>query len=200
MPQEAHDEPRRDPEIAPPLVERVGQSGEHRVERHASVGMRLRIEEYLDMRDVLGRDFLQISESQIKKILPRSQHGHPGVIEVKKFLQRIEAVSIPDRLDAGIRQRHAISPRERHHHLGFQRALDVKMQFRLRHGRNKAAETRLVDERGPSVVPYGELIGRIRPSLTRTRPSDCRSSVAAIRAVIDRSDSPGRTATRERSL
>ena len=50
--------------------------------------MSLRIEENLDMRDVLARDFLQISESQIKEILPRSQYGHPGVIKVKKFLQR----------------------------------------------------------------------------------------------------------------
>jgi hypothetical protein len=130
--------------IPPRLVERVGQSRQHRVEGDPAPGVTLRIEEHLDMLDVLRRHLGEIGEGEIEKVLPGPQHGHAGIVEIEKVLERVETIGVPDRIDIGIGQRHGVTLGEFQHHLGFQGPLDVKMQFRLRHGRNEAMQPCLV--------------------------------------------------------
>ena len=72
MPQEAHDQPGGDAEVPPALVERIGQPGQHRIERDAAFGMALRIEEDLGMGYILRCDLFQIGEGEIEEILAAS--------------------------------------------------------------------------------------------------------------------------------
>ena len=88
-------------EIPASLVQCVGQPGQHGVERDAAIGMRLRIEEDLHMGDVLGGDFFKVGVGQVEEIQPGEQHGHSGIVQVEKILQRAEA----DRLAGSPRRR-----------------------------------------------------------------------------------------------
>jgi hypothetical protein len=144
VPQKAHDQLGCDPELPLRAVEGIRQSGHHRVEGNAAPGMPLGIEEHLDMPHILGRHPGEVGEGEIEEILPGPQHRHAGVIEIEKVLERVEPIGRPDRVDVGIRQRHAVARGEVHHHLGLERPLDVKMQLRLGHGRDELMKPRLV--------------------------------------------------------
>ena len=144
VPQKAHDQLGRDPKLAPRPVERIRQAGQHGVEGDAAPGVTLGIEEHLDMLRILHRHAREIGAGEIEEILPGPQHRHAGIVEIEKVLERVETVGVPDRVDIGIRQCHAVPLGERQHHLGFQRPFDVKMQFRLRHLRNETMKPCLV--------------------------------------------------------
>ncbi len=126
------------------LVEGVGQPRKHRVEGDAAAGVPLRIEEHLDMAHVLLGHAREIGIGEVEEVPARVQHRHPGVVDIEEVLQRVEAVGGPDRVDIGIGQRDAVAPGERHHHLGLERPLDVKMELRLRHRRDEAVKPCLI--------------------------------------------------------
>ena len=154
MAQETHDQLRGHPEVAPRLVERIGQSRQDGIERHPPPGVALRIEEYLDMGDILSGGFFQVGERQFEKVFPGEQHRHAGVIEFEEILERAETIRLADGVEVRIGQHDTVALGERDHHFGLQGALDVQVQFGLWHCRDEAMETCLVDGPGPCAVRW----------------------------------------------
>ena len=96
-----------------------------------------------------GSDLLQVGKCEIEKILPDAQHGHSCVVKVKKILQRGKPIGVSYGLHASVGQHDIVPFGEPHHHLGFQRALDMKVQFCLRHCGDEAVKARLIDRIDP---------------------------------------------------
>ena len=138
--QEAQDQPRAD---APP---RLGlgagalQAVEHGLEGDAARGVGLRVEEQLGMDDIVVVRALEVGDGEIEEVLLVDQRRRAGVIQVEKALQVGEGVGGARGLHAVPRQRHAVTAREREHHLRLERALDVQVQLGLGQGADEGFE------------------------------------------------------------
>src|ERR1700726_3390375 len=106
-------------------------AGNDRLERDPPVGMGLGIEEDLRVLYALAGGPCHVCPGQVVEILFLEQYPAAGVIDVEERLQVAEYVGTADLLNRGIGQANAVSTGQREHQLGFERALDVKMQLGL---------------------------------------------------------------------
>jgi len=96
---------------------------------HVARGMRLRVEEYLGVMDVVGKRARHISGRHVVEILLGEQHAGARVIQVEKRLQIVEGVGGTYFFHRRIRQLHAVALSQCKHQFGFERAFDVDVQF-----------------------------------------------------------------------
>jgi EAL domain-containing protein (putative c-di-GMP-specific phosphodiesterase class I) len=89
----------------------------------------LRVEEHLDMPDIVGVRAFEVGPGQIIEILLRDEHGHGLIVDVEKVLQVAEPVRLPQRLDRWVGQADAVAARQREYHFGLEAALDVNVQL-----------------------------------------------------------------------
>jgi hypothetical protein len=129
--QEAQDQLARDAVAAMRVVHRVAQPGDHDLHRDAARGVGLRIEEQLGVHHVVGVRAGEVRHRERVEVAAVAEHGAAGVVEVEKRLQIVEVVGGAHRGDRGVRQRDAVLAGQAEHHLGLERALDVKMQLDL---------------------------------------------------------------------
>jgi hypothetical protein len=129
MAQEAHDQACRCAQLSPSIGYGAGQPFDHGRERDAAGRVALRVEEHLDVADIVGVRALEIGEGKVVEILLRDQHRHAEVVDVEKILQVAEAIRLPHRVDRRIRQADAVAARQRKHQLRLQAALDVDVQL-----------------------------------------------------------------------
>src|ERR1700730_13127937 len=106
-------------------------AGNDGLERDPPIGMGLGIEEDLRVFYALAGGPFQVCPGQVVEILLLEQYPAAGVIDVEERLQVAEYVGAPDLLNRGIGQANAVSAGQREHQLGFEGALDVKMQLGL---------------------------------------------------------------------
>src|SRR5438128_3799084 len=106
-------------------------AGDHRLERYASIGVGLRIEEDLRVAHALGGGPRQVGPGQIVEILFRQKHAAASVVDVEERLEIAEDVGAADLLDGGIGQLDTVAPRQLEHQLGLECAFDVQVQFGL---------------------------------------------------------------------
>ena len=141
--QEAQDQLRRDAEPRVRLGHRVAQPADHGVDRDATRGMRLRIEEQLRVDHPIGVRAREVRHRERVKIGAIAKHVAAGVIEVEKRLQVVERVGGAECLDRRIRQLDPVLAGEREHHLGLERALDVEVELDLGQAADQAVACRV---------------------------------------------------------
>ena len=129
MAQKAHDQAGPDARACRGIHDRAMETIDHGGECNAAGRMALRIEEHLDMHEIVGARPLQIGPGQIIEILFRDQHGHALIIDVEKILQVRKLIGLAQRLDRRIGQRNAIATRQRKHQFRLEAALDMNVQF-----------------------------------------------------------------------
>ncbi len=129
--QEAHDQFKSYTEARFAILQRAVYPVHGCVEFNASFGMRLRIEKYFDVPDVVSGSAFEIFVSQVMEVLLRDQDLRAGVIDVEEGLQVGELVCGANLIDTAIRNLYAVPLRELHHQLGLERAFDVQMKFGL---------------------------------------------------------------------
>ena len=105
MAQEAHDQAGLDAELAPGVDDRAMEALDHRRECDAAGRVALRIEEHLDMPDIVGVRAFEIGPGEVVEVLLGDQHRHAAIVEVEKILQVAKPVGLAQRLDRRIRQR-----------------------------------------------------------------------------------------------
>ena len=99
----------------------------------AARGVGLRVKKQLGVQHVVSRSAQQIGPRQVVKILLAQEHAGTGVINIQKTLQVAEGIRTAQRVNVGVRQRHAIAGGQRKNQLRLQRAFDVNMQLGLGH-------------------------------------------------------------------
>ena len=110
----------------------AGKPADHRIKRHPARRVALRIEEHLDVPDIVGMGALQVGESQIVEIPLGEQHRHALIIDVEKVLKVAKLIGLPHRLDRVEAQLDAVSARQRQHQLGLEASLNVDVQLAFR--------------------------------------------------------------------
>ena len=108
------------------------QAADHRGKCDPARGVSLRVEEHLDMPDIVGVRALQISPGEIVEILLGDQHRHALIVDVEEILQVAKLIRLAQRLDRGIGQPDAIAARQGEHQFRLQAALDVDVQLAFR--------------------------------------------------------------------
>ena len=131
MTQKAHDQACFDAELPAGIGNGAVQTADHGGEDNAARGVSLRIEEHLDVADIVGARALQIRPSKIVEILLGDQDRHALIVDVEKILEVAEAVGLAQGVHGFIRQPDAVPARQRTHQLRLQAAFDVNMQFAL---------------------------------------------------------------------
>src|SRR2546427_590418 len=129
--EKAQDQPATDVEPATSILERPVDASDHGFEWHATVRMRLRIEEDLGMAHALAGGPGQVGPCEVVEVLFLEQHAAARVIDVEEGLQIAENISMADVLDRGIRQGNGVSARQLEHQLRLECPLDVKMELGL---------------------------------------------------------------------
>ena len=129
--QEAHDEPVGNSELGFGVSQRSLDPAQHRLERHPAFGVALRIEENLDVADIVGVGALEVGPGQVIKVLLGLEDAHPLVIDVEEILEVGEGVGRAHLLRRLERNRHPVALGEREQHLGLERALDVEVELGL---------------------------------------------------------------------
>jgi hypothetical protein len=113
-------------------TERATDPADDRSHGHAALGVALRIEEDLGMDHVVGLGAFQIGPGEVVEILLLQEHGHAPVIEVEEILEIAEAVGSARRLHAAEAELHPVPARQREHHLGLERPLEMEVELGLR--------------------------------------------------------------------
>ncbi len=119
---------------------RAPNAADHNVERHPPPGVRLRIEEHLDVAHVLRMRLGEVGEGQVEEIRLMDENPHALVINFEKGGQVVEIVGCSHLRRIFVRERHAIPFCELEFHFGLERALDMHMQFALRHAGDEAPQ------------------------------------------------------------
>src|SRR5262249_41734748 len=132
MAQEAHDQPGLDVQLALRIGDRPRQPADDDGKGDTARRVALRIEEHLDVADILLASAREIGPGQVVEILLGPQHGHALIVEIEKILQPGEAVGLPQGLDRVVSEPDAVALREREHQLRFEAALDMDVEFGLR--------------------------------------------------------------------
>ena len=99
--------------------------------------MGLWIEENLRVADPVGHRFPQVGHGEVVKILFGLQSLRSGIIQVQERLQIFKFIGLSNFFHALVGQGNAVFIRQGQHHLRFQRAFDVQVQFGLREIANK---------------------------------------------------------------
>lgn len=129
---ETEDQVGADPPLVGARSQRLRNTIDDGCEGNAAARVGLRIEEDLDVADVLVMGPFQVGHRQIEEIDPVQEHGCTLVVEVEEILQVGKIVSRAGRLDRGVGKGDTVAFGEREHHLRFQGPFDVQMQFRFR--------------------------------------------------------------------
>jgi len=93
--------------------------------------VRLRIEEDFGMHHAISMRPLEISERKIVEILLGPQHAGAGIINVEKVLKAGKAIGGTHLFNRGEGNVDPIATCKGEHLLGFEAALDMKMQLGL---------------------------------------------------------------------
>jgi hypothetical protein len=147
MPQETEDQRAADAEFGPRARLRFGEAFNNRRNAHSAFRMGLRVEEQLGAAHVVGRGTLEVRPCHVLEVLRRDEHGRTRVVDVEETLQVLECVSGAQSLHARIRKPQVVAPGKREDQLGFERTLDVNVQFRLRRSFDQARQARASDSR-----------------------------------------------------
>ncbi len=137
MAQEAHDEFGCDAQLFLAALQRRDYTISDSSKRHAALCMRLRIEEHLDMDDIVFLGALQIRESHVMEVLLGAQHIHALIIKVQEFLKIVEIIGRLGLFQRLERNLDLIALGQRHHHLRFETAFDVQVQLSLGQARDE---------------------------------------------------------------
>ncbi len=135
--EEAHDQARADAKFAFGVADGAMQPADHGCKGDAARSVTLRVEEHLDVADIVSMGPLQIGECQVVKVLLGDEHRHAPIVEVEKVLEVTELIGLPQRFNEFIGQLDSIPPRQCEHHLGLEAAFDVNMQLAFRQSRNQ---------------------------------------------------------------
>src|ERR1700682_2414951 len=92
MPQKTEDEATRDAELGTTVLEGAMNARYHRFERHASIGVGLRVEEDRGVAHPLLGCPRQVRPGEVVEILLHQEHAAARVIDVEKRLQVAEDV------------------------------------------------------------------------------------------------------------
>ena len=177
--EEAHDEPRGESEPCLGVVERAPDAPDHGRERDAAVGVGLGVEEDLGVTHPLGVGAGKVGEREVEKVLLLEENAGPRVVDVEEVLEVREGVGRPHLFDGGIGQARSVALRNREHQVGFERALDVQVQLRLRQGGDEVTDPGVVSggaARG--LVVHGVGSGWPPPILRFVAPPDNRARPA----------------------
>ena len=93
--------------------------------------MTLRVEEDFDVAHRVGMRARQIGGGQVIKVLLAVEDGHALIIDVEEILEVREGVGGAHFLDAREGDRDGVALREFEHQLGFERTLDMEVEFGL---------------------------------------------------------------------
>ncbi|KWV86725.1 hypothetical protein PFLmoz3_03809 [Pseudomonas fluorescens] len=132
--QEAEDQTAGDAQLLLAVFKRSGDAVEHHFERHATIGVGLRVEEGFGVNHVLGFAAQQVSPGQVVEVLGRAQHIGALVIQVEKLLQVVEGVGFAQGFDVVPWQRNLVALGQGEQQLRLQRAFQVQVQFSLGQG------------------------------------------------------------------
>ena len=116
------------------VLQRGADAGEHHLEGNAAIGVGLRVEERLDVDDVLRLALLQVGPGQVVEVLLGAQHVGAGVVKVEEFLQVVEGVGLAQGLDVVPGQGDAVALGEGEQQLRLQGTFQVQVQFGLGQG------------------------------------------------------------------
>ena len=144
---------------------RAGQARDHRLERDAARRVALRIEEELDIADILAGGLAEIVHRQVVEIRLGQQHRHALVVEVEEILQVGEGIGAAQRLDMSIGEADVVALGEREHQLRLQAALDMDVQLRLRQPRDRCVNARACNRTSEMRIPSPSR-GRVRVGAT----------------------------------
>ncbi|MNM58562.1 hypothetical protein D3C81_697950 [compost metagenome] len=90
--QETQDQPAADAQLFTTMPKRQADAIEHYLERDATIGVGLRVEERLGVNDVLRLAALQVGPGQVIEVLFGAQHVCAPVIEIEELLQVVEGI------------------------------------------------------------------------------------------------------------
>ena len=166
MAQKAHDQAGLHAELSPGVADGAVETVDHRRERNAAGRVPLRIEEHLDMPDIVGVRTFEIGPGKVVEILLRDQHGHALIVEVEKILQVSEPIGLTQSVHRRILQPDAVAARQREHQLRLQASLDMNVQFALGEPFDQGVQV------GHSVASLSGVKWRYPPS---GEPPDARS-------------------------
>src|SRR5918995_614214 len=165
---------------------------DHRLERHPSAGVGLRIEEHLGAAHVLDGGFLQVSPGQIVEIPFMEEHLGSLVINVQEGLEVAEVVGPAHLFHGGVAESNLVTFGEREHQLGLQGPLDMDVQLRLRYSQNKSlrsfgaqAHLSLLSPRSlEDILPEGPWMTRRYPKASLYSKMRCSSFLSTAEAVL----------------
>jgi len=160
MAQERQDQAARDAVQALALGEPIEDAADHFADRNAALGVRLGIEERLDVANAVGVGSCQIRPGQVEEVLARDEHGAGRVVDVEERLQIAELVRRPDLLERAERQSDAVPGGQMKGQLRFERALQVDMQLDLGQAVDQVGELRIERARGVRKHVAHYLLGR----------------------------------------
>src|ERR1700737_1067377 len=99
MAQKAHDQACLHTQLSPRITNRAMETFDHRREWDTTGCVSLRVEEHLDMADIISARSFEICPGEVVEILLRFQHGHALIVDVEKILQVPELIGLPQRID-----------------------------------------------------------------------------------------------------
>src|SRR5918998_103223 len=138
VPEKTHYHGRGDAKPLPGVDHGAVYALDHRLERHPSAGVGLRIEEHLGAAHVLDGGFLQVGPGQIVEVPFVEEHLGSLVIDVQEGLKVAEVVGLAHLFHGGVAEGDLVTFGEREHQLGLQGPLDMDVQLRLRYSQNKS--------------------------------------------------------------
>ena len=94
MPQKAHDQAGADAKLTSRIDDGAVQAADHRGKCDPARGVSLRVEEHLDMPDIVFARALQISPGEIVEVLLGDQHRHALIVDVEEILQVAKLVRL----------------------------------------------------------------------------------------------------------
>jgi len=113
------------------IRQRIADPRDHFAKRHAAPGVPLRIEENLDMPNMVVMRALEIGPGQVIEILAGQQHGHTLIIDIKEVLQIAEIICLPNIVNAGEGDIDPVALRQRKQHLGLERSFYMQVELGL---------------------------------------------------------------------
>ncbi len=129
--QEAEDQSAADAQLLATILEGTVDAIEHDLERNATVGVGLWVEEGLGVDDVLRLAALQVGPGQVIEVLLGAQYVGALVIQVEEFLQVVEGICCTQSLDIVPGQGNLVAFGEGEQQFGLQRSFQVQVQFCL---------------------------------------------------------------------
>ena len=131
MAQKAHDKAPADAKLLLPALQRPLDTAEHGSKGDTAGSVGLRVEEDLHMHHLVGGATLKIGPGEVEEVLLGHQHAGTAIVEVEKGLQAVKVIGGAHAGHVGPGQRHIVAFAKLEHQLGFEGALNVKVQLQL---------------------------------------------------------------------